>query len=367
MHKTIPRVAPTPSAVRAENEDAWRPLVSVIVPMYNEGASADVNLEVICDHMAQMESQYRYELIVVNDGSVDETGAAADRFALDRPNVRVLHHPANRGLGQSLRTGFGAAVGDYVVTLDADLSYGPAHVDAMLAKIRSTNASIVIASPYMDGGRASNIPWLRRTLSRNANRFLGLMVHNKLTTLTGMVRVYDGAFLRSINLREMGADINPKIIHHARILNAPIVEVPAHLCWPAERRTQSRTSYAKLARETLSVLVSGFLMRPFLYFLAPGLALGAMSAYANAWMLVHVFEQYAMLKASGVPFDFDDAVAAAFTHSPHVFIIGGITLILALQLIGMAVISLQNKLQFDELFFMANTLYRTRGDRPEKA
>jgi hypothetical protein len=219
----------------------------------------------------------------------------------------------------------------------------------------------------MDGGRASNIPWLRRTLSRNANRFLGFMVQNNLTTLTGMVRVYDGAFLRSINLREMGPDINPKIIHHARILNAPIVEVPAHLCWPEERRTQTRTSYPKLARETISVLVSGFLMRPFLYFLAPGLALGAMSIYANTWMFIHIGEQYNRLKALGTPFDFDDAVAAAFAHSPHVFILGGITLIIALQLIGMAVISLQNKLQFDELFFMASSIYRTRAEGRDKA
>jgi glycosyltransferase involved in cell wall biosynthesis len=362
MHETIAQLENGMRIGVVRSEDV-RPIVSVVVPMFNEGASAADNLEIICAHMRQLEGEYRWELIVVDDGSLDETAAAVDAFVRRTKNTRVLHHTVNRGLGQSLRTGFAVTNGDYVVTLDADLSYGPSHVDAMLAKIRSSNASICIASPYMDGGRASNIPWLRRVLSRNANRFLGFMVQNDLTTLTGMVRVYDGDFLRSINLREMGPDINPKIIHHARILNAPIVEVPAHLCWPEERRTQTRTSYAKLARETLSVLISGFLMRPFLYFLAPGILFGAASVYANTWMFIHIAEQYGRLKALGTPFDFDDAVAAAFIHSPHVFILGGLTLIVALQLIGMAVISLQNKLQFDELFFMASSIYRTRGGR----
>jgi hypothetical protein len=193
------------------------------------------------------------------------------------------------------------------------------------------------------------------------------MVHNGLTTLTGMVRAYDGAFLRSINLRELGPDINPKIIHHARILNAPIVEVPAHLEWPAERRNGSRTSYAKLLKETLSVLISGFLLRPFLYFFAPGVFLLVLSAYANAWMLGHVFEQYARLKAGGGNAAFDDAVAAAFLHSPHTFFIGGVTLILALQLIGLSVISLQNKLQFDELFCIGTNINRASVQSREEA
>lgn len=364
MHETA-TLTPLQPRLVDKPHDA-RPLVSVIVPMFNEGDQAATNLQTICEHMLELEREYRWELLVVNDGSSDSTAQIIDDFAERQPNTRTLHHMRNRGLGQSLRTGFAAARGDYVVTLDADLSYAPAHIDVMLEKIRATNASIVVASPYMDGGRASNIPWLRRTLSRNANRFLGLMANNRLSTLTGMVRLYDGAFLRSLNLRQMGADINPKIIHHARILNASIVEVPAHLCWPEERRTGTRVSYGKLARETLSVLISGFLMRPFLYFLAPGVVLAAMSVYANSWMLIHIAEQYQKLKASGVPFDFDDAVAAAFLHSPHVFIIGGLTLILAIQLIGMAVISLQTKFQFDELFFLSSSIYRGRPENGER-
>lgn len=341
--------------------------MSVVVPMYNEGATVERNLEAIAAQMTALEATYRWELIVVDDGSGDATGEAADRFGACRANVRVAHHAMNRGLGQSLRTGFAQARGDYVLTLDADLSYGPGHIELMLEKIRTSKASIVIASPYMNGGKATNIPWLRRTLSRYANRFLGFMVQNSLTTLTGMVRVYDGAFLRSINLRELGTDINPKIIHHARILNAAVVEVPAHLNWPQERRAGTRTSYAKLFGETISVLASGFLLRPFLYFFAPGAFLFVLSIYANAWMLAHVFEQYGRLRAGGAGAAFDDAVAAAFLHSPHTFFIGGITLLLALQLIGLSVISLQNKLHFDELFCIGTNIYRARTKTTEEA
>ncbi|MEZ5430802.1 MAG: glycosyltransferase [Verrucomicrobiales bacterium] len=73
---------------------------------------------------------------------------------------------------RGLRTGFANARGDYAVTVDADLSYAPEHIGAMLDKILETRAEIVLASPYMKGGRTSNVPWSREMLSRWANRFL---------------------------------------------------------------------------------------------------------------------------------------------------------------------------------------------------
>jgi glycosyltransferase involved in cell wall biosynthesis len=343
--------------IRPRVGEDLRPLVSLIVPMYNEGPLAQNTMQRICEHMAGLERSYRWELFVVDDGSRDTTGSIADEFAAGWPNVHVLHHRRNCGLGQSLRTGFEAAHGDYVITLDADLSYGPNHIDALLEKIRATEASVVIASPYMDGGSATNIPWLRRVLSVYANRYLAMMARNRLTTLTGMVRAYDGNFLRSLNLREMGTDINPKVIQHARIINARVVEIPAHLSWPEERRHGSRISYAKIIKEILSVLLAGFLFRPYVYFLVPGITLLVMSLYSNTWMLIHVFEEWHRLSAISHP-EWDDAVAAAFTRFPHTFFIGSITLMLAIELIGLAVISLQNKLHFDETYFMATSVFQ---------
>ena len=341
-------------------ENDGRAFISVVVPMYNEGPIIERNLAAVCEQMRRLEHAYRWELIVVDDGSADATGASADLFASGRANVTVVHHRTNCGLGQALRTGFDCAQGDYIVTLDADLSYGPEHIERLLQKMESSHASIVIASPYMSGGKTDNVPRLRLFLSRYANRFLRILLFGEITTFTGMVRAYDGDFIRSINLSELGAEINPRIIHKARILNKTISEIPARLNWPEERRAQSRNSYGKLFRETLSVLLSGFILRPHLYFFIPGIVLMTLAFYAGFWTTVHVFEQHSALAAAGLNHGYDDAVAAAFVHFPHDFFIGGVALMLAIQFIGLAIMSLQSKTHFDEMYRLNSSIYRSQ-------
>ena len=122
-------------------------------------------------------------------------------------------------------------MGDYVVTIDCDLSYGPEHIGRLVTELRSTNAKIVIASPYAKNGQTTKIPFMRRFLSRSANRFLAATARGHLSTLTGMVRAYDRRFLSTLNLRSMGTDINTEILYKAELLGAKVVEIPAHLDW----------------------------------------------------------------------------------------------------------------------------------------
>ena len=108
----------------------------------------------------------------------------------------------------------------------------------------TTRAEIVLASPYMAGGRASSVPWIRKMLSRWGNRFLALTARGvnpagNISTLTGMVRAYDARFVRSLNLKSTGMEINTEIIYKGMILNARIEEVPAHLDWSTRKHTRS--------------------------------------------------------------------------------------------------------------------------------
>ena len=73
-------------------------------------------------------------------------------------------------------------------------------------------------------------------LSRWANRFLSLATNHSVSTVTGMVRAYDGPFLRSLSLKSMSMEINPEVIYKAMLLNARIDEIPAHLNWELQRR-----------------------------------------------------------------------------------------------------------------------------------
>jgi glycosyltransferase involved in cell wall biosynthesis len=350
-----------------------RPLVTLVAPAYNEALIIQDNLAILCDYMRNLEAEYEWELLVINDGSRDDSGALAEAFAADHAAITVIHHHHNQGLGQALRTGFSHAKGDYVVVVDLDLSYSPEHIGMLLAHIQDTQAGMVVASPYMPGGSIANVPWMRKAMSVWANRFLSLASGRGLATLTGMVRVYDAQLLRTLNLRSRGMDINPEIIHKALLLLAQIEEIPGHLHWRTPKATapvtpvrgpKKRKSSMKIVRHTLDILFSGFLFRPGMFFLIPSFGLFLLSLYANAWVLIHCVHQFHLLSQGGALADPTEAVAHAFTAAPHTFFIGGMTLMLSIQMFSLGILSSQSRSYFEELFSLGSATYRNTGERP---
>lgn len=364
-------VEPIPSAAQApvrDSEAGGKPLVSLIIPAFNEGTMLPSTLTRVCAYMGTMEAQYRWEIIVVNDGSSDHTAEVADGFAKTRREIRIVHHHRNRGLGQALRTGFQSSLGRYVVVLDCDLSYAPEHVGRLLDQIERTQATIVVASPYADGGLVSHVPWLRRLMSRWANRFLASFARCNLSTLTGMVRVYDGPFIRAVSLRARGQEISPEIIYKGMLLRAQIEEIPGHLDWRLQHEAGSgRRSSMKMLPHVLSTILSGFIFSPFMFFLVPGLLLSALAVYCDVWMVLHFFDAYQTVDGeSWLMTRSSLAVAQAYQAFPHTFIIGGLSSMLSIQLIGLGLLSMQGKRYFEEMFHMASAMYRHTRDLEER-
>jgi hypothetical protein len=341
-----------------------RPLVSIVLPAYEEAAILRDHVLVLLAYLQTLRESYRFELIIVNDGSRDETGAIATQLAAEFDVIRVFHHPRNFGLGQALKTGFARSRGHYVVVLDIDLSYGPEHVGLMLERMTRTNARMVLASPYMRGGRVVEVPWLRVVMSRVANWFLARASGQRISTMTCMVRAIDGRFLRSLHLRSTGMDVMPEMIHKAKLLRASIEEVPAELNWQRQNRVAgTRSSSLRVLQQIGGTTLSGFLLRPFTFLLVPGLVLLAFAAYVDTWMVIHVVEAHAGLGARPeIAHTMSAAVAEAYALYPHTFIVGLLATMMALQLIGMAMLSLQNKRYFDELFHLGTTLLREQRE-----
>jgi glycosyltransferase involved in cell wall biosynthesis len=336
-----------------------RPLVSVVVPAYNEADVLVANLTRLNDYLERLQGMYRCEIVVVNDGSTDGTGALADTFAAQHPHVRVLHHHTNFRLGQALRSAFNTCEGDYVVTVDCDLSYGPDHIGRLLTELRSTNAKIVIASPYAKDGHTTRIPFLRRILSRSANRFLAVTAGGRLSTLTGMVRAYDRRFLSTLNLKSMGTDINTEILYKADLLGAKVVEIPAHLDWTfSQAGGRRRTSLNGLAHSTNGYLLSGFMFRPVLFFIGPGLAVLTGAVYTLGWVTYHVLQHYVLQTSGSFSSKLTNAIHVSYSASPYSFVVGGIALMIAFQLISLGILALQSEHYFKELFHFNTTLYR---------
>jgi len=345
------------------SEAVKKPSVSIVVPGYNESGIVVNNLQSICDYMATLEDRYAWEIIFINDGSTDDTGELAESFARTRDNVIVLHHFTNFHLGQALRFAFKNCRGDYIVTLDVDLSYSPEHIGKLLEKIRDTRAKIVIASPYMSDGRVSNVPWLRKTLSRWANRYLALSAPGNLSTLTGMVRAYDAPFLKALDLRSLDSEINEEIIFKAQLLGARIAEIPAHLDWSLQKMNAARSSSMKIAGKIAATLFSGFIFRPFLAFLLPGFAVLLLSLYPIAWATIHTihfYEKVIVMKPSlSFGYALSEAVAEAFRLSPHSFLVGGFALLFAFQLISLGILSMQSKRYFEEVYHLGTSVYKS--------
>jgi glycosyltransferase involved in cell wall biosynthesis len=336
------------------------PLVSIVIPGYNEASVISKNLEIVCNYMKSIEEQYSWELIFINDGSIDDTGSLAEIVQNKCPNVKVFHHHTNFNLGQALRYGFNNSSGKYIITFDADLSYSVDHIERLLSTIISTKAKIVIASPYMKGGKVSNVPIFRKFLSYWANQFLKWTATGNINTITGMVRAYDRIFLQSLNTKSMDMAINPEIIYKAQLLRAVIVEIPAHLNWgPINDHGKQRKSSLKIFWTILSFLFSGYIFRPFIFFILPGIFLSLISFYPIGWAFFHAFSFYKNMDKSRFWFtNVSESISQAFTLSPQSFVIGGIALMVSIQLFSIGILSLQKKRYFEELFHLQTNIYK---------
>ena len=108
-----------------------KPSISIFFPAYND-AGTIASLAVVA-HMTARELTDDYEVIVVEDGSPDHTGALLDELAQNFRWLKVVHHPQNRGYGGALRSGFATASKELVFYTDGDAQYDPRELKALFA------------------------------------------------------------------------------------------------------------------------------------------------------------------------------------------------------------------------------------------
>ena len=335
------------------------PLITVLLPAYNEAAIIERNIEKIRNHLISLENKYSWEIVIINDGSKDDTGLLADKIASEDERIRVYHHPVNMNLGRALQTGFKLANGACIVVIDIDLSYSVDHIEKMADTLFGTCADVVIASPYMRGGKVTAVPFMRAIMSRFVNRFMRMASQEKFYTFTGMVRAYNAKFIQTLNLKTKDYEINPEIIYKAMILRARIIEIPAHLDWTELNKMKgTRTSSMRIIRGVFSGMMSGFIFRPYIFFIGIGIMLFILSLYIIAWLMVNTFAIMPEIVIEPEFFDdrFSYAVAAVYKERPHAFFVGGFTLLLAIQFFSLGFLSLQSKRYFEELFHFNTTI-----------
>lgn len=335
--------------------DINRPLISIIVPCYNEEAILPGNLDTIINYLESKEQKYQWEIVIVNDGSKDKTGEIADDFANIRKEIRVIHHPVNLNLGRALQTGFRHSKGSIIVVLDVDLSYSEKYIGVMVDKLIETRSDIVIASPYMKGGEVTGVPFMRKIMSLWVNKFMRAAAQDKYYTYTSMVRAYRSSFIKNLNLKTRDYEISPEIMYKAMILRANIVEIPAHLDWTGQNKyAGKRSSNIKVLRGFFSGIMSSFIFRPYIFFLAIGVFLTLLSMYELVWLLFDTLSD--LNKFPLIENSFSMSLALQFRKNPQSFMVGGITFLAAIQFLALGFLSLQSKRYFEEIFHLGTSM-----------
>jgi glycosyltransferase involved in cell wall biosynthesis len=217
------------------------PQLSIVIPAYNESARIEKTLERV---MECVEAQsWDAEVLVVDDGSRDETSAIIQRWMERYPRLHLVQNPGNRGKGYSVRNGLLQAAGDVVMFTDADLSAPMEEAERLLAAI-AAGADVAIGSRWMDRTRQTiHQPLYRQFFGRCFNwitrAVMGLPFKDTQCGFKAFKRPAAQVIFRLQRIERWGFD--PEILFIARKLKYSIVEVP--VTWGHDER--SRMSYLK--------------------------------------------------------------------------------------------------------------------------
>lgn len=337
--------------------------LSLIIPAYNEAVIIERNVEELESWMASEMPSVRYEIVVVDDGSTDGMGAKLDSRASTDPRLKVAHHKTNMGRGRAIRTGFEASRGQYVICLDADLSYAPSHIPRLLEPLQQDRADITLASAHHPEGSVINVPRTRALMSRWGNRVLSTGVKGRFNTVTCIVRGYRREVLDQLELVNDGKDLHLEIIQKAMLFGLRVVEIPAVLEWRDRSRGKKprarlldRIPFLSMSPTIASHLVYNYVLRPGSFLNIPVIGLFLVAIGGFVILLVTWIYRIAV---SSSPFDLAtiySALRETLTHGALTFLVMVAALVISMVFTAFYFASQQNKRNFEELYLLMSRM-----------
>ncbi|MEX2526848.1 MAG: glycosyltransferase family 2 protein [Gemmatimonadota bacterium] len=203
------------------NSHKTRPLLSVLIPVYNEGDT----LEEAIRRVVAVELPVGVEIICVDDASKDDSPAILEELRAQGLVAVVVRHPENRGKGAAVRTAIGAASGDILVIQDADLEYDPRDLPLLLKPILEGRADAVYGSRFL--GAPHRVLYFWHRLGNGFLTFVSnLLTDLNLTDMETCYKMVRGDLLRSLPLESDRFGIEPEITARLAQAGARIFEVP---------------------------------------------------------------------------------------------------------------------------------------------
>ena len=214
------------------------PGISVFLPSHNEEPNVE---RVVRGFLAELPHVAdAYEVIVVNDGSTDKTGAIAYRLASDDSHVRVVHHEKNRGYGGAVISGIRAATRPYIVLADGDGQFDPKEVESLAAYVPEYDVVV--------GRRIRRADHLMRRINGKAWTLLVRIVLGiGISDIDCGFKLFKREFLEGMELRAHGAMISTELMARVAGRGAKIKEVGVHHL-PRLAGEQSGANFTVIAR-----------------------------------------------------------------------------------------------------------------------
>lgn len=223
----------------------------VVVPTYNER-------ENIARLVAAVHAQgERFDVLVVDDGSPDGTGAIVAELAAASPRVRLLSRPGKLGLGSAYIAGFRAGLDQgygYLCQMDADFSHQPRYLPALLAAAEHA-ADVAIGSRYVAGAGVERWSWRRRLLSRGGNLYARALLGLRVRDCTGGFKCFRSSALRKLDLpgiRSNGYAFQVELNYRCQQAGLRVAELP--IIFPDRAAGRSKMSHEIILEASLMVL-----------------------------------------------------------------------------------------------------------------
>ena len=238
------------------SDSGQAPLLSIIIPAYNEADRLSDSLDQI-DNFVQQQS-YAVEVVVVDNNSSDATGDVAQTAAARRPYIRLLHEPV-QGKGAAVKRGMLAASGEYLFICDADLSMPIGEVTKFLPPALNGH-DVAIASRELPGAQRIGEPYYRHLMGR---------VFNTIVRLLAIPEVQDTQCGFKVFQREVAHEIFPmqtingwafdvEVLFIARQRGYKLVEVPITWYYRANSRISPLRDAINMVLEVLRVRINGW-------------------------------------------------------------------------------------------------------------
>jgi glycosyltransferase involved in cell wall biosynthesis len=203
---------------KVTNEILGDPLISVIVPVYNE----EMTIGQVLEKLSLLQKKMSMEIVVVDDGSVDKTTEVVKAF----PLIKIIRHTKNMGKGKAIATGLSKSHGQIVVIQDADGEYIPEEIPLIVSPIIEKRADVVFGSRFMPAMPNHGMSVSHKLGNVILSLTARLLYNTKVTDIMTGHKAFSREAINSIDLLANGFEVEVELTRKLLKRKWRLVEVP---------------------------------------------------------------------------------------------------------------------------------------------